>query len=133
VNDDQTELLGRDAVAESGEDLNAPSEWAGLPAFHPVPERSERLILSFDSAADRDRLVAELGLIIAKKTGPSWSAWWPPREREDLAALRFDFDAPEPDPSDDDDEATRELHDNSLSVGDDALDAVLDGEPEPES
>jgi hypothetical protein len=91
----QETLIGRDAMAETREDgdLNAPVEWAGLPAFHPIPERKTQLILSFDTDEQRDELITQLGIVIAKKTGKSWSAWWPPREREDLAALRFDFGA----------------------------------------
>jgi hypothetical protein len=92
---EQTEMLGRAETAGSdGDDLNAPIEWAGLPAFHAVT-RDTRLVLSFDTPEQRDELIAKLELVIAKKTGPTWSAWWPPRDREDLTALRFDFDADE--------------------------------------
>lgn len=93
---EQQELIGRAEMAETRAepDLNGAIEWTGLPAFHPAPKREDRLVLSFETAAARDELVEQLGLVIAKKTGKTWSAWWPPREREDLAALRFDFDAP---------------------------------------
>jgi hypothetical protein len=97
VNGEQTELIGREAMGEDRHesDLNAPVEWAGLPVFHPAPERNIQLVVTCESEEDRDALIARLGLVIAKKTGKTWSAWWPPREREDLAALRFDFDAPD--------------------------------------
>jgi hypothetical protein len=89
--DEQTELLGRASVEQSDADLNAPVEWRGLPAFVPAEARDVKLVLTFDSEAERDKLIEQLKLVIAKKTGPTWSAWWPPREKEDLAALRFDF------------------------------------------
>lgn len=96
VNRDQEALLGSDVGAEDrSDDLNAPVEWAGLPAFHPAPKRDVQLVLSFESEEDRQRLIDLIEIVIAKKTRGTWSAWWPPRDREDLSALRFDFDAPE--------------------------------------
>ncbi len=83
-------LEGDFSEARTEEDLNAPIEWRGLPEFRAVT-RDVRLVLSFDTEAERDQLVAQLGVTISKKTGPTWSAWWPPRDREDLASLRFDF------------------------------------------
>jgi hypothetical protein len=80
----------REEVNEA--DLNAPVEWTGLPAFHPAPKREHQLVLTFEDPAKRDDVVRQLGLVIAKKTGPTWSAWYPPRPREDLAALRFDVE-----------------------------------------
>lgn len=65
--------------------------WTGLPAFHPAAPREVRLVLTFDTEEERDQLVEQIEVVIAKKTGPTWSAWWPPRDREDLSALRFDF------------------------------------------
>jgi hypothetical protein len=92
---EQTELLGRDVGLGDGADLNAPIEWRGLPEFRPAAAREHKLVLTFDTEEARDALIAQLGVVIAKKTGPTWSAWYPPREKEDLAALRFDFEAPE--------------------------------------
>jgi hypothetical protein len=48
-----------------------------------------KLTLEFSDERERDRLVKELGVTIAKKTGPAWSARYPPADREDLASLRF--------------------------------------------
>lgn len=76
-------------------DTNAAAEWVGMPDFEPQAERI-KLVLAFDSEADRDTLIEQLGLIIAKKTRQTWSAWWPPRELEDLSSLRFERDG-EPD------------------------------------
>jgi hypothetical protein len=90
----QDALLSGDFSEDRKDDLNAPIGWRGLPEFTRV-ERDTRLVLTFDTPEERDELIAKLGLILSKKTGTTWSAWWPPRERDDLAALRFDFDADE--------------------------------------
>lgn len=71
-------------------DFDAAAEWIGMPEFAPSAKRVS-LVLAFESDEDRDRLVEQLGLIIAKKTRGTWSAWWPPRELEELSHLRFDF------------------------------------------
>jgi hypothetical protein len=90
VNEHQMGMVerGEDALSETGD--NSPIEWRGLPRFVPK-EKPLSLVLSFDSEEDREQLVEQLGLIIAKRTRGTLSAWWPPREREDLSALRFDF------------------------------------------
>ncbi len=91
--DEQMALVDRGdhfVPKQSEEELNADLDWKGMPRFEPAAERFS-LVLSFDAAERRDELVEQLGLIIAKKTRGTWSAWWPPREKEDLSALRFDF------------------------------------------
>lgn len=70
-------------------DFNAAAEWVGMPDFQPQADRIQ-LVLAFDTEAQRDELIEQLGLIIAKKTRKTWSAWWPPRELEDLSSLRFE-------------------------------------------
>lgn len=111
-NPDQDALLSGDfAETRDVDELNAPIEWRGLPQFVPV-KRDTRLVLTFDTPEQRDELIAQLGLVLAKKTGQTWSAWWPPRDRDDLAALRFDFDAEEqgePEPIDATGEGAEEI------------------------
>lgn len=79
---------GEDALSSEGN--NSPVEWRGLPRFV-AKDKAPRLVISFDTEEQRDELIAQLSLVLAKKTKSTYSAWWPPREREDLAALRFDF------------------------------------------
>ena len=68
----------------------APSrEWRGMPAFIPVSE-PPKLTVVVPGEDERTALVDRLGVTIANKTGDAWSAWWPPRGRQDLAALRFE-------------------------------------------
>lgn len=75
--------------------VDAAAEWVGMPEFTPMQQRIT-LVLAFDSEEKRGELIDQLGLIIAKKTKQTWSAWWPPRELEDLSSLRFERDG-EPD------------------------------------
>ena len=70
--------------------LNDEVAWRGLPKFVPKAE-SFQLAMSCDTAEQRDDLVERLGLKYVTRGKTAWSAWWPDREREDLASLRFDF------------------------------------------
>lgn len=66
------------------------AEWIGLPAFGPV-DVAPRLVVSFDTVEDRQRLLDLAGITtIHKGTRGTLSVWWPPREREDLSSLRFE-------------------------------------------
>lgn len=71
------------------EDYDAAAQWTGMPSFEPQGNRIQ-LVLAFDSEEERETLIDQLDLFIAKKTRQTWSAWWPPREQEDLSSLRFD-------------------------------------------
>lgn len=69
-------------------DVDEAAEWAGMPEYETEADR-HRLVLCFDSAEDKATIVKRLKLIIAKSTGLTSTAWWPPRERADLAAVKF--------------------------------------------
>lgn len=65
-------------------------EWIGLPAFGSNVE-APKVVVSFDSEADRQRFLGEIGVeTIHKNTRGTLSVWWPPRDREDLSSLRFE-------------------------------------------
>ena len=70
-------------------DLDEAAEWVGMPEFETEAKRIS-LVVCFDSEEERDALVEELGVIIKKKHGLTWSTWYPPREREDLGSVRFE-------------------------------------------
>lgn len=71
------------------------ASWVGLPEFVPTVEPF-RVVVSCDTAADRDALLATLGIeTIHKHTRGVFSVWWPPRGTQPLEAFRFDDD-PEP-------------------------------------
>lgn len=63
--------------------------WRGLPAFRAAPTPPQLRVVCA-SAAERDALVERLGVTISKRTGPTVSAWYPPRPRGRLGALRFE-------------------------------------------
>lgn len=72
------------------EDFDAAAHWAGLPEFEGMTPRIQ-LTLNFDSEEEREALAGKLGLVTSKPAGEArWSAWWPPREREDPNSLRFE-------------------------------------------
>lgn len=75
--------------ASEVKDADAAAEWVGMPDYETEPERI-RLIVCFDSEAEKAELVEQLGVTIAKTTGKTSTAWYPPRERADLASLRFE-------------------------------------------
>lgn len=65
--------------------------WRGLPAFR-TPTEPLKLRVRCVSTEDRDALVSKLGVLVDKKyANKGWSAWWPPRGRDDPASLRFDY------------------------------------------
>ncbi len=72
--------------------------WRGLPAFRPGRE-PPRLAVACRDEATREALVTRLGVTVDKKfKDKAWSAWWPPRGRDDPASLRFEPADSEPPP-----------------------------------
>jgi hypothetical protein len=70
-------------------DRNDAAAWVGLPIYDGV-ERPFRMVISFETEDDRNRLMELIGAEKPRhSTRGVWSVWWPPRDREDLAALRF--------------------------------------------
>jgi ParB-like chromosome segregation protein Spo0J len=49
-----------------------------------------KLIVSFRSEADRERFATEFNLRILKREAATWATWWPWREAQDAASLRFE-------------------------------------------
>lgn len=66
------------------------AQWVGLPDDYVGSGTNILLVLHFEKSGDRDALIEQLELTIAKRTRQTWSAWWPPRDRNDLSSLRFD-------------------------------------------
>src|ERR1044072_4733805 len=96
MNHDQGALAQVEMTQEGDpQELLAPTlGWRGMPAFRPADPREHRLVLSFDSAEELEEFIAEHGIIVAKRTKGTVSAWWPPRDREDLSSLRFEIGDP---------------------------------------
>ena len=71
-------------------DLDKAAEWIGLPGFANA-EETIQLVVRFDTEADLDRFVAELGYPpnrVNHKNG-SHMIWWPDRPQNDLQSVRF--------------------------------------------
>lgn len=80
-------------------DFDAAGEWgaAGMPEFDAGADLN-RLVIQFRSEAERKAFVEKFGIeVLTKKSAGShvsandktWSAWWPPRQREDRKAVRW--------------------------------------------
>lgn len=63
------------------------AEWVGMPEYDSEGESDIRLVMHFRSMEDRARFAQILGLTLLKSAK---AAWWPPRDRETNAALRFE-------------------------------------------
>lgn len=68
-------------------DFNEAAEWVGMPAYDEGQEPL-KAVLSFRSSEDRAEFCRMLGL--EDSDAKTLSSWWPPKEREDLASMRFE-------------------------------------------
>lgn len=66
------------------------AQWVGMPEFE-NNDKPFQLLVSFDSEADRDKLLKEIGVEprIATPGGKCWSLRWPDRPREDVKSVAF--------------------------------------------
>jgi hypothetical protein len=69
--------------------IDEAAQWVGLPEFSSAGD-DILLVLHFDDEEGRDKLIADLGVTVAKKMRQTWSGWYPAREKNDLASLRFE-------------------------------------------
>lgn len=72
-------------------DFDAAAEWVGMPEFEGTTA-APRLIIQFDSEEDRERCVEHLGVkpTFRGRGQRPWSAWWPPRERDDPSSVMIE-------------------------------------------
>jgi len=73
-------------------DFDEAAEWVGLPEYT-SGETPIKLVVSFRNAEDRQKLLALMDADhIQQPAGKdrSWSVWYPSREHDDLASVRFD-------------------------------------------
>jgi hypothetical protein len=68
---------------------DAAAEWVGMPSYSNEEPRY-KLILAFETDEVRAELMTKLGVIPSKMSGLVTSAWYPPRKRENPAAMRFE-------------------------------------------
>lgn len=77
------------------QDFDEAAEWVGLPDYEQAPTIF-KLVISFDSEAHRDELMQKVGIPKPHgKARETWSAWYPPRDREDLVSVRFEDEQPQ--------------------------------------
>ena len=67
-------------------DFNAAAEWAGMPEYEAIPPPL-KIIVSFDSVEARADFAKHFGYAFTEQTK---SVWWPPKERDDVASVRFE-------------------------------------------
>lgn len=79
----------------SGEiaDFNEASQWVGMPGCEPKDD-DLKVVVVFRNKKDRDAWVkiaeqAGMDLKMHYKSAAVWSTWWPPKDRDDLASVRF--------------------------------------------
>jgi hypothetical protein len=64
--------------------------WTGLPAYE-GGVTGLRIVVHIESEVDRERFMKLIGAsVVNKKSGGTWSIWFPEKQRQDLASLRFE-------------------------------------------
>ena len=76
------------------ETIDAAAEWAGMPDYEPRGVRIT-LQMNFEDESARDEFVRKHDITCQKKRegAPTWSAWWPEKEREDPGSIKYDVSA----------------------------------------
>jgi hypothetical protein len=74
------------------QDANEAAQWVGMPQYDAeAASPTMKLIVNFETEEAREKFLEEIGTpVMSKKDGQTWSMWWPPRERHDLASVRFE-------------------------------------------
>jgi hypothetical protein len=73
------------------EDFDAAAHWLGLPSMGDVPS-AWKVVCHFDKEEDRAEFARRLGLTLTDST--TISTWWPPKEKDDMASVKFVVDEP---------------------------------------
>lgn len=64
--------------------------WTGLPAYEGGVV-GLRIVVHIESEVDREAFMKLIGAsVVNKKSGGTWSIWFPEKQRQDLASLRFE-------------------------------------------
>jgi hypothetical protein len=76
-------------TADEIEDFDAAAEWVGMPEYEPEPDKF-KLMMFFDSTEEREKFCEANKIKTSKKFRKTWSAWWPPRERQDQNSVEWE-------------------------------------------
>lgn len=75
------------------QDMNEASHWVGMPEYNAILP-PPKLIIAFETEDERQHFLSWLDqkeqTIIMGKNRDTWSMWWPPRDKEDLKALKWE-------------------------------------------
>jgi len=71
------------------EDFNEAAQWVGMPEYENGKD-SIKIIVHFENKKDREKFAEISGIGLMKAGENNWSAWWPPKNRNDIAAIRFE-------------------------------------------
>lgn len=74
--------------ADEIKDKNDASAWVGLPSFENV-DTPLKLIVQFRNTKDREKFCKENKLELSSRTRETWSTWWPKKEQDDTASVKF--------------------------------------------
>ena len=75
---------------EEIKDIDAAAAWVGLPEYEPG-EGFKQIIIRFRNEADRDNFMEKFKKEFSfTRHSNTYSAWWPPKDRRDFKALRFE-------------------------------------------
>lgn len=70
-------------------DKNEAAHWVGMPEYEDNTERLKVIVL-FRNAQDRAQFAKRLDLEFTDNTRMTLSTWWPQKEQEDRASVRFE-------------------------------------------
>lgn len=66
--------------------------WVGLPEHDGSDDGIIKVMVRFDTEAQRDEFLRMIGPGYVHKRQSIWSTWWPGRERDDVGSVRFTDD-----------------------------------------
>lgn len=69
--------------------INEAAEWLGMPHYDPT-EVPYKISINFRSAMDRTDFIHKFDMGIADSQSATIATWYPPKEREDKASVRYD-------------------------------------------
>ena len=69
--------------------INEAAEWLGMPDYEPT-EVPYKISLNFRNIEDRSQFLSLSGLEIADTEGKTLIGWFPPKEREDKASVKYE-------------------------------------------
>jgi hypothetical protein len=70
-------------------DLHDEIDNVGLPEFD-IIDKPFKITISFNNEQDREEFADTYKIKIMRKQITNWSTWWPEKERNDIASLKYE-------------------------------------------